>query len=389
MNYTGVIEAIHYETNKPVRIETGKGLITLISETDESIRNRGLYVAPGLIDNQINGYKGIDFSDPQLDTGKIRTAVEAILKEGVTTFFPTIITGSHESLLKTFRNLAESLKDDEIRKSVPGFHLEGPYISPVEGYYGCHPAEYIRKPSWMEFCEYQEAARGNIRQVTIAPEVEGAMEFIRLCVLNNIIVAIGHTDASAEQIKKAVDHGARVSTHLGNGCANLIDRHRNPLWPQLANDLLKISVIADGHHLLPEEVKVFYKVKGPQNIILTSDLTHLGGMTPGKYNFLGSEVVLTGEGLIKNPELNCLAGASLPLRTGVENVMKFTGCNLGEAVNMATSNVARIYNLSDRGILATGKRADLILFEINGNKIEIKNVFVGGTNTQHPAPSNQ
>jgi len=382
MQDTGVIEAIHYETNKPVRIETGKGLITLISETDESIRNRGLYVAPGLIDNQINGYKGIDFSDPQIDTGKIRTAVEAIRKEGVTTFFPTIITGSHESLLKTFRNLAESLKDDEIRKSVPGFHLEGPYISPVEGFYGCHPTEYIRKPSWMEFCEYQEAARGNIRQVTIAPEVEGAMEFIRLCVLNNIIVAIGHTNASAEQIKKAVDHGARVSTHLGNGCANLIDRHRNPLWPQLANDLLKISVIADGHHLLPEEVKVFYKVKGPQNIILTSDLTHLGGMTPGKYNFLGSEVVLTGDGLIKNPVLNCLAGASLPLRTGVENVMKFTGCNLGEAVNMATSNVARIYNLSDRGILATGKRADLILFEINGKKIEIKNVFVGGTSTR-------
>jgi len=382
MHDTGIIEATHYETNKPVRIETGKGLITLISETDESIRNRSLYVAPGLIDNQINGYKGIDFSDPQIDTGKIRTAVEAIRKEGVTTFFPTIITGSHESLLKTFRNLAESLKDDEIRKSVPGFHLEGPYISPVEGFYGCHPAEYVRKPSWMEFCEYQEAARGNIRQVTIAPEVEGAMEFIRLCVLNNIIVAIGHTNASAEQIKKAVDHGARVSTHLGNGCANLIDRHRNPLWPQLANDLLKISVIADGHHLLPEEVKVFYKVKGPQNIILTSDLTHLGGMTPGKYNFLGSEVVLTGEGLIKNPVLNCLAGASLPLRTGVENVMKFTGCNLGEAVNMATSNVARIYNLSDRGILATGKRADLILFEINGKKIEIKNVFVGGTSTR-------
>ncbi len=381
MNDTVVIEAIHYETNKPVRIETGKGLITLISETDESIRNRGLYVAPGLIDNQINGYKGVDFSDPQLDTGKIRTAVEAIRKEGVTTFFPTIITGSHESLLKTFRNLAESLKDYEIRKSVPGFHLEGPYISPVEGFYGCHPAEFIRNPSWMEFCDYQEAARGNIRQVTIAPEVEGAMEFIRLCVINNIIVAIGHTNASAEQIKKAVDHGARVSTHLGNGCANLIDRHRNPLWPQLANDLLKISVIADGHHLLPEEVKVFNKVKGPQNIILTSDLTHLGGMTPGKYNFLGSEVVLTEEGLIKNPVLNCLAGASLPLRTGVENVMKFTGCTLGEAVNMATSNVARIYNLSDRGILATGKRADLILFEINGNKIEIKNVFVGGTST--------
>ena len=244
----------------------------------------------------------------------MKMAVEAIRKDGVTSFFPTVITGSHENLLIAFGNLAEAMKDEEVRRSVPGFHLEGPYISPEEGFYGCHPAEYIRKPSWREFCELQDAARGNIRQVTIAPEVEGAQEFIRLCVLNNIIVAIGHTNASAEKINQAAEHGARVSTHLGNGCANLIDRHRNPIWPQLANDLLIISIIADGHHLLPEEIQVFNKVKGPHNIILTSDVTHLTGMTPGKYNFLGSEVVLTSEGLIKNPVLNCLAGASLPLR---------------------------------------------------------------------------
>jgi len=381
MNDNGAIEAIHYETNKPVRIEIRDGLITHLSETAELIHKNGLFVAPGLIDNQINGYKGVDFSDPRLTTGKMKIAVEAIRKDGVTSFFPTVITSSHENLLKAFGNLAEAMKDEEVRKSVPGFHLEGPYISPEEGFYGCHPSEFIRKPSWREFCELQDAAQGNIKQVTIAPEVEGAKEFIRLCALNKIMVAIGHTNASAEQIKQAVDHGARVSTHLGNGCANLIDRHRNPLWPQLANDLLKISIIADGHHLLPEEIQVFYKVKGPHNIILTSDVTHLIGMTPGKYNFLGSEVVLTGEGLIKNPVLNCLAGASLPLRTGVENVMKFTGCPLGEAVNMATLIFAGIYNLSDRGLLAPGKRADLILFEIRGNKIEIKYVLAGGRKT--------
>jgi N-acetylglucosamine-6-phosphate deacetylase len=198
--------------------------------------------------------------------------------------------------------------------------------------------------------------------------------------LNNIIVSIGHTNASAEQIKLAVDYGARLSTHLGNGCANLIDRHLNPLWPQLANDLLTPSIIADGHHLLPEEVQVFYKVKGPQNIILTSDVTHLIGMTPGKYLFMGSEVVFTDEGLIKNPVLNCLAGASMPLRTGVGNVMKFTGCTLGEAVNMASGNVARIYNLSDRGSLAPGKRADLILFELEGSNLVIKQTLVNGRN---------
>jgi N-acetylglucosamine-6-phosphate deacetylase len=346
----------------------------------ESEQYRNLYIAPGLIDNQINGYNGIDFSGEELTPDKMKVAVSSIRMDGVTTFQPTIITNNHKNLLRTFRNLAKALKDMDIRESISGLHLEGPYISPVEGYYGCHPAACIRKPSWKEFCEYQQAAEGNIRQVTLAPESDGALEFIRLCVLNNIIVSIGHTNASAEQIKLAVDYGARLSTHLGNGCANLIDRHLNPLWPQLANDLLTPSIIADGHHLLPEEVQVFYKVKDPQNIILTSDVTHLIGMTPGKYLFMGSEVVFTDEGLIKNPVLNCLAGASMPLRTGVGNIMKFTGCTLGEAVNMASGNVARIYNLSDRGSLAPGKRADLILFEMDGTVIRLKQVLIRGKN---------
>jgi N-acetylglucosamine-6-phosphate deacetylase len=121
-------------------------------------------------------------------------------------------------------------------------------------------------------------------------------------------------------------------------------------------------------------------VKGPQNIVLTSDVTHLIGMPPGKYLFMGSEVIFTNEGLIKNPVLNCLAGASMPLRTGVGNVMKFTGCTLGKAVNMASGNVARIYNLSDRGSLAPGKRADLILFEMDGTKIKLKQVLLKGEN---------
>jgi len=372
------IEAIHYETGKPVRIDIREGLIDRISLMPELKQFQDLHIAPGLIDNQINGYKGIDFSAKDLTPDKMKTAAEYIRRDGVTTFQPTVITNSHERLLMIFRNLAEALKEKDISNSVPGFHLEGPYISPEEGYYGCHPVAFIRKPSWSEFSEYQEAAEGNIRQVTVAPEVEGAIEFIKLCTTNNVIVSIGHTNASAEQVRLAVDNGASLSTHLGNGCANLIDRHRNPLWPQLANDLLVPSIIADGHHLLPEEIQVFYKVKGPENIILTSDVTHLIGMAPGRYIFLGSEVVYTVDGLIKNPVLNCLAGASMPLRTGVENMMKYTGCTLGEAVNMASANVARVCGFSDRGLLAPGKRADLILFEMDGYSIKLKQVLIKG-----------
>lgn len=378
MNEILTIKAIHYETGKPVRIEIRDKIIFKISETSGPLQNKNLFVAPGLIDNQVNGYRGVDFSDAVLTTEKMVSAVAAIRSDGVTSFVPTVITNSHEVLLRNFRNLTEALKDNDVKDSVPGFHLEGPYISPEEGFYGCHPSAFIRKPSWDEFAQYQEAADGNIIQVTVAPEVEGCFDFIKLCTRSGVKVGIGHTNASADQINRAVDHGARLSTHLGNGCANLIDRHRNPLWPQLANDLLTPSIIADGHHLLPEEIRVFYKVKGAQNLILTSDVNHLIGMAPGKYVYFGSEVVYTEDGLVKNPVLNCLAGASMPLRTGVGNVMKYTGCSLGEAVYMASGNAARIYNLSDRGSLATGKRADLILFEMDGTKLTIKQTWIKG-----------
>lgn len=373
------IEAIHFETKKPVRLEIDRGYITSVLElTGGKIRDEEIYVAPGLIDNQINGYRGVDFSGDDLSEDKVRTAAEAIIRDGVTTFMPTLITNSHENLIRNFRILAAAIQDPFLKETIPGFHLEGPYISEEEGFYGCHPAKYIRKASWAEFVEYQGAAEGKIIQVTLSPENEESIDFIRKCTENNIIVAIGHSNASARMINLAAENGARLSTHLGNGCANMIHRHNNPLWAQLANDLLIPTLIADGHHLLPEEIRVFHKVKGSDNIILTSDVTHLTGMNPGKYVYFGSEVVLTGDGLIKNPVLNCLAGASLPLARGVGTMMNYTGCSPGEAIRMASTNAARTYGLADRGELEKGKRADLILFELKDNCIDIKETFKSG-----------
>jgi N-acetylglucosamine-6-phosphate deacetylase len=374
------IEGIHYETSKPVSIEIVNGLIGNITEIknlrDENIN---LFVAPGFIDNQINGYANVDFSGTDLTPDDIIDAARAIWKDGVTSFLPTILTNSHENLVKNFRILeAATGSDENLRKSIPGYHLEGPYISPEEGYRGCHPVKHIRKPSREEFMVYQKAAGGKILQLTVAPEIEGTIEFIRLCSNDGIVIALGHTNGSAEQIMQAVDNGARLSTHLGNGCANFIHRHKNPIWPQLADDRLTPSIIADGHHLSPEEIIVFYKVKGPDNIILTSDVTYLAGMAPGKYIFLESEVILTEEGMLLNPALNCLAGASFPLKKGVENIMNFTGCSLTKAINMASGNVAGIYGLHDRGKLAPGKRADLIMFEKNDNHIQIRNTYLNG-----------
>ena len=382
------IEGIHYLTGKPVRIEICDGLIGNVNEIKASDeRSNNLFIAPGLIDNQINGYVNVDFSGNNLFLHDLITAAKAIWKDGVTSFLPTLVTNSNENLLRNFGILDETIRNDkQLSESIPGFHLEGPYISPDEGFRGAHPPKYIRKPSFDEFMRYQEAAGGRIIQITIAPELEGAMDFISSCSKAGVIVAIGHTNASADQILQAVECGAKLSTHLGNGCANLINRHKNPLWPQLANDQLTPSIIADGHHLTPEEIRVFYKVKGSDNIILTSDVIFLAGMAPGKYSFLESEVNLTSEGMIINTELNCLAGAFFPLKKGVENIMNFTGCSLTKAINMASGNVARIYGLNDRGTLDHGKRADIIQFERNRNEFMIRKTFLNGKSVFEATP---
>lgn len=373
------VEGLHYSTGKPVSIRAIGGKIIEVREITSLKRgSENVFIAPGLIDNQINGYANVDFTGDGLSAEKVVSATRAILSTGVTSFLPTLITNSHHNLLKNFTILAKACEDRLVGSCIPGFHLEGPYISPADGFRGCHPAEHIRRPSWDEFCEYNTASGNRIIQVTVAPEIEGAQEFIKKCVSAGIIVSIGHSNATSSEINLAVENGATLSTHLGNGCANMIHRHNNPLWPQLANEKLIPSIIADGNHLLPEEIKVFIKVKGTDKIILTSDVVYLAGMNPGKYSFSGMEVQLLDDGTLLNIEQKCLAGASFPLKRGVGNILKFTGLSLNDAVKMASGNPARIYSLKDKGEIKPGFAADLILFEIKDYSLNIRQVYKGG-----------
>lgn len=373
------IEALLYSNKKPVSIEIDNGKIIKINSIDElSKEDNNIYVAPGLFDNQLNGYLGVEFTDVDLTTENMLKVVRGLRKTGITTFLPTVITAPNEVLLKAFANLAEACKHPEITKSIPGFHLEGPYISPVAGYRGAHTIEDIRLPNWDEFQKINEAAEGKIIHITIAPELDGAIEFTKKCVKNNIVVALGHHNASSEVIKKAVDAGATTVTHLGNGCANTINRFENPFWSQLSEDGLMASIIVDGFHLQPNQVNVFLRAKGKERIILTSDITMLAGMPAGIYEWDGKEVELTPEGIINLVEEKCFAGASLPLLTGINNIVKFTGCSLSDAIDMATKNPSKLYGFEDRGEISEGKRADLILFAIENDKVVVKETIVEG-----------
>ena len=372
-----VVEGILYSTGRPVSITIADGRILRIKQLARSPNNLLSYVAPGLIDLQINGYMGIDFANPDLTAEDLHKVTRALWETGVTTFLPTVITNEHEHLKECFRTLSVALDDPLISKSIPGFHLEGPYISPIKGYRGAHLEKYIRLPDIQEFREYQQAANNGIKLVGIAPEIEGSITFIRDCIENDVIVALAHHNGNAEEITRAVNAGASLSTHLGNGCANMINRHLNPLWPQLAEDRLAISIIADGFHLTKEEILCFYKIKGDSQTVLISDALDLAGLPPGKYTRGEREVLLTPD-VVKFPAENVLAGAASPLVKCVSNMMQFTGCSLESAINMASANPAKILGLNDVGEISEGKRANIILFTLDDLELKVIKTFVNG-----------
>jgi N-acetylglucosamine-6-phosphate deacetylase len=358
------------------------GIIDLVTEGDMEIHGATVidanrqYLGPGLIDIQINGFLGVDFSDQTLSIDDMHNATKALWKVGVTSYLPTVITNSQARLEKCFSLLSRVIADEKIGVSIPGFHLEGPFISPVQGFRGAHLEKYIRKPDWDELMLLQKACGNRIRLITVAPEIEGAISFIRKCSGAGIVVALGHHNGSSMTIKKAVGAGATMATHLGNGCANMINRHENPLWPQLANDDLAASIIVDGHHLNQDQVQCFYKIKGVEKTILVSDALDLAGLPPGEYTRLERVVVLSD--VVKYPAENCLAGAASPLNTCLVNMMQMTNCSLENAVQMASTNPARLLGLRNIGEIKQGKRADLILFGIDYNKMVIQKTIVAG-----------
>lgn len=371
------INAVMYSSNLPVEITINGSVIKEI-KTLENAASELPIVSPGFIDVQVNGYAGVSFTDNDLSVEGIKKATEGLWSEGVTTYLPTIITAGSETIKTNLKVLKQSLEDEKISNSIPGFFLEGPYISPIDGFRGAHNAEFVRLPDWDEFQSFVKASGKKIIKTTVAPELEGAMEFIDNCRKAGIIVAIGHHNGSAAQIHEAAQRGAWISTHLGNGCANMIHRHNNPLWAQMADDRLTPTIIADGFHLNSDELTVFYKIKGAHNLLLISDITKLAGLPPGEYDWNGKLVLLTPEGKLRLPDLDVLAGASFSIRKGIGNMVKYVGCSLEEAIQMASSNQARMFGWDDRGSIEVGKRADLVLLNIKESEVIVQKTILAG-----------
>ena len=210
-------QAKHYQTTEPVTFDVSGGHIQRV-DTGQIEDTDSLLYAPVFVDLQINGYQGVNFTaSSDLTKDAVYQVMQRLWSHGVAYFLPTITTSSFENIKKCFEILSASRQEAAVARSVPGYHLEGPYISSIDGPRGMHPIEHARPPSWDQFMGWQDAAEGMIKLVTLAPELPGAISFIEKLRAENIIPAIGHTNAQAEDIEQAVAAGAVLSTHLGNG----------------------------------------------------------------------------------------------------------------------------------------------------------------------------
>src|SRR5262249_4955354 len=241
------LRARHYATGETIDILCDGGVIReLRPPADGPPDVEAGAVAPAWVGWQSSGCDGHSFSSEELTVDSIRHVVAACRKHGISGLCPTLITNSFAALAHGFRTLREACAGHhEIDRAVPAFHLEGPYISAEDGPRGAHPRRHVRPPDWDEFRRLQDAAGGRIRPATLAPEHDGALPFIERLAAAGVVVALGHTAASAARIRDAVAAGACLSTHLGNGAHAVLPRYDNYIWEQLAEDRLWASIICD------------------------------------------------------------------------------------------------------------------------------------------------
>jgi N-acetylglucosamine-6-phosphate deacetylase len=352
-----------------------------ISAVEPVSDSSGLYIAPGFIDLQVNGFLGVDFNDPKCTMEQIARSIRGLFATGVTRFYPTVITGSPADMLGALRNLKCAKETLREGAAMDGFHVEGPHISPDDGPRGAHPRRWVRPPDLDEFHRWQEATGNQVRIVTLAPDWPQSLRYIEAIAAEGVVASIGHTNATTQQLADAVSAGASLSTHLGNGAHAVMRRHPNYLWEQLAEDRLMADFIVDGIHLPPSFLKVALRAKTVARSVLITDAAAPAGCPPGRYQLGEQAVELTADNRVMLVGQERLAGSALRMDRGVENLMRIAGLSLADAVRMATTNAARAGCVPRRAAgLVPGDRADFIQFSFNKSDltISIKSTYISG-----------
>ncbi len=342
----------------------------LTSDADDAV-----FIAPGFVDLQVNGFAGVDFNSPAAD---LERALNAIFSTGVTRFFPTVITGAPDVMLAALRNLATARESLPNGQAIEAIHVEGPHISPEDGPRGAHPKQWVRQPDFTEFQRWQDAAQGLVRLVTLSPEWPGAPRYIEQITQHGVVAAIGHTRATPEQLRDAVAAGATLSTHLGNGAGSRT-RTEDFIEYQLTEPRLAASFIVDHHHLPDDFLRRALDLKGVDRSILVTDAVAPAMCPPGPYMLGSVEVELRSDDRVTLRGAERLAGSSLRMDRAIANVMSRAGVGLAQAVTMASTNPARVGRVPGRlRALQPGSRADLVRFRLEAGRVEILDTWLSG-----------
>ncbi|MBO0587126.1 N-acetylglucosamine-6-phosphate deacetylase [Sporosarcina sp. E16_8] len=317
-------------------------------------------VVPGFIDVHIHGSSGFDVMDATPEA--LNGLASALPREGTTSFLATTMTQSDEAIAKALHN-ASLFNADERQAEMVGVHLEGPFISAVRA--GAQPIEHITTPSFIHFEQWQELSGNRIKIVTVAPEVENGLAFIEDVTASGVIASIGHTDATSDIVRNAVEVGATHVTHLYNQMSPFHHREPGVVGASLVEDPLTVEIIVDQIHCHPKSVELAYRQKGSNRIILITDAMRAKGLPPGTYDLGGQDVEVTNKDA-RLPD-GTLAGSILTMENAAKNMKSITNCTLAELVAMTSTNAAEQLGLSNKGRIEPGKDADLTIIDEDWN----------------------
>lgn len=330
-------------------------------------------IAPAFIDLHIHGGAGHDVM--RADADGLARFERSLASHGVGAYFPTTVTAPLDATLAALENLAGTIEAassrDASNRAIPlGIHLEGPFISHARR--GVHPPANLVPPTIAIFERFWQAARGHIAVMTIAPELDGAVEVIEQATRRGVCVSLGHTDANLEEARAGVSAGARHATHTFNAMRPL--NHRDPgiLGEVLTNARLSADIIADGIHLDPAIVQIFLKAKGMENAVLITDAISATDMPDGRYMLGEIEVEVRDGKCLADGKL---AGSVLTMDRAVRNIMQFAGWDLQQSVRLASENPARVTGLKSRGRIEAGARADFVVLNSAG---KVMRTVIGG-----------
>jgi len=302
----------------------------------------------GYIDLQVNGYKGIDFTSPDLSLDEIIFVTRELAEQGTTGYLPTLITSPINVYERNLPILVQAMKRDKVRDHILGIHLEGPFISDEIGARGAHNPSWIIPPEISVFERLMKLAQSQIKILTIAAELKNADKLCQHATRFGVIVSLGHQNASGKDMERLVKAGAKSLTHLGNGIPFEIHRHNNPIFSGMANDSLMAMIITDGHHLPPPVIKSIVRAKGSKNIILVSDASPVAGLQPGKYKSLGNDVILNMDGRLYNSGTGFLVGSSSTMKQCVEFIRSMDILSETEILDAGFLNPLKLIGISPK-----------------------------------------